>query len=155
MTKIDFYIAAESSSKVANDSAGDHHHIACRIIEKAYRRNLSVYVHTDDHTEAETLDHLLWTFRANSFIPHTLDVGEATAGSIEQADTPEVLISAKGEPRQHTDVLVNLSSESPDFFRRFLRLAEIVSADTQAKALSRERYKYYREQGYPLNVHQL
>lgn len=152
MTKIDFYIAPESDSD--NTAGKDHHQIACRIIEKAYRRNLSVYVHTDNQDDAVAIDQLLWSFRANSFIPHSLD-DDSEALTEGKADIPEVLISANSNPRHHTDVLVNVSTQLPDFFARFLRLAEIVSSDNQARTLSRERYKFYRERGYPLNIHQL
>lgn len=152
MTKIDFYIAGSENPSDANS----HRLIACRIIEKAYRKNLSVYVHTDNERDAVDIDKLLWSFRANSFIPHDMDNSAAeknTDSTVTSA--PAVLISCSGNPRQHGDVLVNLSSQRPEFYGRFLRLAEIVSADDKAKAQSRERYKYFRDRGYPLNVHQL
>ncbi len=162
MTKIDFYIAGED---MANEAAGikSHQHVACRIIEKAYRKNLSVYVHTDSEQEATEVDELLWTFRTNSFVPHSMDNSTVdskqplttSTSATDAVSTPEVLISSSNHPRHHADVLVNLSSKTPEFYSRFLRLAEIVSADEKAKSLSRERYKYYRDRGYPLNVHQL
>ena len=152
MTKIDFYIAGSENASDANS----HRLIACRIIEKAYRKNLSVYVHTDNEQDAADIDELLWSFRANSFIPHEMD-NDAEEKNTDSAATlaPAVLISCSGNPRQHSDVLVNLSNQRPEFYGRFLRLAEIVSADDQSKTKSRERYKYFRDRGYPLNVHQL
>jgi len=160
MTKIDFYIASDNVDR--NTSSGhkpyDHRLIACRIIEKAYRRNLSVYVHTDTKDDATHLDQLLWSFRPNSFVPHRLDIGEDTTTSSEesiQQHAPDILISDQNDPKAHSDVLINLSNDKPSFYGRFLRLAEIVSADENAKKRSRDRYKFYRERGYPLDVHQL
>jgi len=37
-------------------------------------------------------------------------------------------------------------------FARFERLVEIVGTDEDNKALARQRYKFYKERGYPLNT---
>ncbi len=148
MTKIDFYIAPE---KAQESTAASHHVVACRIIEKAVRRDMSVYLHVEDEQEAVTMDDLLWTFRPNAFIPHE----RRDASSIEKADDRIVLIG-HGEPGNcRPDLLVNLSSRLPTFFARYLRLAEIVSSENGAKIKSRERWKHYKERGYPLAVHNL
>ena len=53
------------------------------------------------------------------------------------------------------DVLINLASTPPSFFARFERLAEIVAADEAQVQAGRERWRYYRERGYELRVHDL
>ena len=149
MTQVDFYILNE---------AGELPHLktSCRVIEKAWGKRHSVYVHTADQAMMQQMDDLLWTFRPNSFVPHR---SENTADSETNAEPdsafPDIVIACSGNPGQHHDVLINLTDDTPEFFGRFKRIAEIVPGDEAAKAKSRERYKYYRKRGYPLNVHQL
>jgi DNA polymerase-3 subunit chi len=49
--------------------------------------------------------------------------------------------------------MVNLGPETPAHFSRFDRLVEIVSADETDRAAGRERWKFYRERGYPMHRH--
>jgi len=175
MTKIDFYIAPESKNDAADNialskansssnsptdlsgnlSVNAHWLVACRVVEKAYRKNMHVYVHMANKPDANAFDALLWSYRPNAFVPH----------HIENTDAPEckVIIGCFNEnpssevtkERQPCELLVNLSGQQPEFFSRYLRLAEVVSANAEAKSASRERYKYYQDRGYPLAVHQL
>jgi DNA polymerase-3 subunit chi len=142
MTRIDFYISNNN-----NDDARAR--LACRVAEKAYQTKHSVYVHVDDKEQAEQLDQLLWTFRDRSFVPHCLSgdphCGEA-AVIIGYGDTP-----AAGSP----EVLINISNEVPGFFSRYERVAEIVGGDENYRQKARERFKFYRERGYPLETHEL
>lgn len=144
MTKVDFYIAPVSELSECMK-------IACRLVEKAWRRQHNVYIHTADEQSMHAVDEMLWSFRPNSFIPHRHEQSDTTAPQ----SLPDVVVACSGEPGQHHDILVNLTEETPDFFGRFTRIAEIVSGNEQAKAKSRERYKYYRKRGFPLDVHQL
>ncbi|MGB5324560.1 MAG: DNA polymerase III subunit chi, partial [Pseudomonadales bacterium] len=98
----------------------------------------------------QQFDELLWSFRPNSFVPHRSETAEPEMGAGR-----EVLVACSGHPGDHHDVLVNLTHATPEFFSRFTRIAEIVRGDDSAKQRSRERYKYYRERGYPLQVHEL
>ncbi len=120
--------------------------IACRLIEKAYIRGHTVYVHCDHQKDAETIDELLWTFKEESFIPHNLQ-GEGPK------PPPPVQIGYGAEPKGFNDILLNLSRAIPEFHQRFKRVIEIVSGDEQAKNLSREHYRQYRAQGYELFTH--
>lgn len=156
MTKIDFYIAPEKPLHGdSNIDGGSHDHwlIACRVVEKAYRKNMQVCILTASAKMTEQLDQLLWSYRPNAFVPH------ATTESDEAEHAP-VLIGHMSESvsafeKLKCDMLVNLSGQRPEFFSRFLRLAEIVSADAAAKAESRKHYKFYKDRGYPLAVHNL
>lgn len=150
MTKIDFYI---TDLKTPAEYFG----FACRLTEKAFRQKHSVYLHTDSEVSMQTMDDLLWTFRPNSFLPHA---SEKTA-LVKNADDAvneklnEILVAYSGDPGEHHDVLVNLTEQTPDFFSRFTRVAEVVLGSDEAKEKSRARYKYYRDRGYPLQVHNL
>ena len=94
------------------------------------------------------MDRLLWTFQEQSFLPHGL-LGEAVP------EINPVLIGDAEQAHAEHDVLVNLAMETPTFFSRFERLAECVDNDDVARAASRERYRFYRDRGYPLSLHEI
>ena len=52
-------------------------------------------------------------------------------------------------------VLINLQAEPPPFFSRFERLAEIVGIDEADAAAGRVRFRFYRERGYEMRMHNL
>jgi len=120
--------------------------LACRLLEKAYQQGHRVYVFCSDRKAAEHLDELLWTFKPESFIPHHLQ-GEGPE------PPPPIQIGHTGEPRGFNDILLNLSSTVPPFFKRFKRILEIVPADETAKAVCREHFKVYRQAEIEAKTH--
>jgi len=141
MTQVDFYILSEEASS-------DRFSLACRIADKARKAGHRVVIHTRSAEEARHVDRMLWTQQEQSFIPHGL-LGES------EAEITPVLIGDAEQAEQEHDVLVNLSMDVPTFFSRFQRLAECVDNDEVARTASRERYRFYRDRGYPLNVHNI
>ena len=69
MTEVSYYL-------LPSESPQDRYLFACKLIEKAYRNACFCYVLTDNAEQSRQLDELLWTFRAGSFIPHQLYIGE-------------------------------------------------------------------------------
>jgi DNA polymerase-3 subunit chi len=141
MTQVDFYIL--------DDPAADaRQRFACRLAEKAWQQGNRVYIHTGDPALSSHMDDLLWTFRQGSFVPHGLDEDA-------EADEAGVHIGHGEEPRHHDEVLINLGSEIPLFFSRFRRVAEVVDADEENRRAGRERFRFYRDRGYPLESHSI
>ena len=141
MTRVDFYILAQQAR-------GDRYQYACRLVEKVYGLGRKAYIHAGSDAEARHLDRLLWTFRDQSFVPH---------GRVEEADrelTP-VLLGWQGDPLGEEDVLINLAPEVPGFFSRFDRVVEIMDSDPEVRRAGRERYRFYRDRGYPLENHEI
>ncbi|MGD8546736.1 MAG: DNA polymerase III subunit chi [Thiohalophilus sp.] len=141
MTRVDFYIVEDTNTQARQ-------RLACRLAEKAYALDHTIYIHTDDRQQAEQLDQLLWTFRDGSFIPHCLQDDKV-------ARDAAIIIGHGAEPEDHNRVLINLSQEVPAFFSRFERVAEVIAGDEQARHAGRERFKFYRDRGYELNTHNL
>lgn len=142
MTQVDFYI-------LKPEARDDRFGLACRLAEKAWQNGHRVFIHASNDEEARHLDRLLWVYREQSFVPHGL------LGKADAVMNP-VLIAVPGqEPGEEHDVLVNLAAEVPKFFSRFERVAECVDKDENARQLSRRRFQYYREHGYPLNSHNI
>ena len=141
MTKVDFYLlGADSDSREM---------FACRLTEKAWRLGHRVYLLAPDQTSAKQLDELLWTFSQGSFVPHAVCRQEA------DVDLHPVLIGHNEPPARLSDVLISLAAEVPAWFSRFTRVAEMVGASEDDKTHARERFRFYRERGYPLETHNL
>lgn len=141
MTRIDFY-------SLEPDSPGDRFLLACRLLERIRASDLRALVLCPDREQAQHLDRLLWTYREDSFLPHGL------VGAVDPELTP-ILISADGEPASETQVLLNLSNQIPGCLDRFERLCEAIDQDPVVRAGGRQRFRAYRETGYPLNHHQI
>ncbi|HJN51163.1 MAG: DNA polymerase III subunit chi [Pseudomonadales bacterium] len=137
MTRVDFY-QIESDEPTLD--------FTCRLIETIYRQGLKVYVHAESQQQAQQLDDLLWTFRADRFIPHSLH-GES--------DRAPILIGFDKDPDCHKEVLVNLCGAVPNFFSQFDRVTEVLPKDKVKREATRNNYKFYQERGYPLRYHNI
>jgi DNA polymerase-3 subunit chi len=141
MTRVSFYIL--QSSTVAERQA-----FACRLAEKAYHQEHQVYIHTNDANEATLISETLWSFRAESFVPHETVSSEGNNSS-------PVLIGHDATPPRVMDVLINLADEQPLFFSQFDRVAEIIDNNEAIKQAGRTRYQFYKHRGYELNTHNI
>lgn len=139
MTRVDFYLLS--------DGGGGAVAAACRLCEKAVGAGHRLYVHAPDPAVAEALDGALWSFRQGGFVPH-----ERHDGSMIEDPAPPVLIGGTEPPESHRGILVNLADSVPGWFSSFERVLEVVPEDPAQRAQSRERYRYYKERGYELNM---
>ena len=142
MARIDFYILAQTDERA-------RHLLACKLAEKAWRLDHSVWIHAKDNGDAERLDELLWTFRDGSFVPHGL------AGRNDGTEVSPIMIGCDAQSVETRDLLINLTDEIPSFAEGFPRVAELVTSDENCRQLSRKRYATYRDQGHELNTHNL
>ncbi|MCY1304906.1 DNA polymerase III chi subunit, HolC [compost metagenome] len=55
----------------------------------------------------------------------------------------------------HHQLLINLSDQPPAQFASFERLIEVVGSGAAAREAGRQRYRFYRERGYPLTHHDI
>ncbi len=121
---------------------------ACRLIDKAWQQNRKVLVHAANQAEAEAVDELLWTFRAESFIPHHL-VGEGPT------PPPPVRIGWDTLPTDSRDILINLAADIPTGFDRFQRVIEIVAGTDSEREQARQHWKEYKRLGFAVQAHEL
>ena len=111
---------------------------ACDLVEKLYDNNLSVLVYTSDSTTLSQLNNQLWTWKQESFIPHTI------FDSTNSDDAP-VLLTANSEnlPKVQTLVLYDpLPLEKLLQFDLIFDFAELYHSDK--KIQSRARFKEMR-----------
>lgn len=141
MTKVDFYVVAPNGQQ-------NRYQLACRVAEKALRHGHRVVINAPSDEEARHIDRLLWTFKDQSFVPH------ARLGQGDPRLNP-VLVGDVQDASDEHDVLINLAKEVPGCFARFERLAECVDNEPDVREASRERYRFYRDRGYPLKLHEI
>lgn len=104
-----------------------------------------VLVYAPDSERSERLGRLLWTRPATGFTPHCrLDDKLA-------AETSIILAPGLDNP-PHDGCLLNLSDEIPPSFSRYQQLVEIISVEDGDRLPGRERFRFYRERGYPLEA---
>ena len=144
MSQADFYILKEAEDE-------QRFFVACRLTEKAMAQGLKVYIHTASEQSAQDLDDLLWSFKPESFIPHTI-VG--LEDNMDDEEIP-VLIGYEGNASTKGQLLINLCDQVPDIHENFDRIAEIVPNREEAKAISREHWNTYKTLGFELKHHQM
>jgi DNA polymerase-3 subunit chi len=123
----------------------DRLHAVAAWLGQASSEGRRVLVYAPTGGDREDLDRLLWTHPATGFTPHCM------ADNDLAAETPIVLASGVDHP-MHDECLLNLSNEVPSGFSRFKELIEIVSVDDADRLPGRERFRFYRERGYPLET---
>src|SRR5258706_3040068 len=106
---------------------------------KLHGMRKQVRVLTQDSAMTARFDHLLWSTPPVGFVPHCR-LSDRLA-----PETP-VIIDDAAEHSGAADVLINLQAQLPSFFRRFERLAEIVSAEPDVVAAARTKWQSYKQQ---------
>lgn len=119
----------------------------CRLVEKGYKQGSKpIYIHFDSENEAKEFDSLLWTFRQESFIPHTL------LGHPEQEKTP-VIIGWDTNQIETAEALINVSQGIPRASTSTSKIHEIVGSDENKKNKAREKWKAYKANGSIIKAH--
>ena len=119
----------------------------CKLVEKGFKQKIQpIYIQTSNQQQAEQLDKLLWTFKQDSFIPHTI------VGATDLDSTP-VQIGWNENQFHPAAAIVNLSEEMPISYLESKRIHEIVEEDEVKKNKARERWKNYKSKGCQLNIH--
>lgn len=132
MPQVDFYTTREPSELFTLRAA-------CRITEKAFHAGLKVHIQTPSNSDSEKLDSLLWTFQDRSFVPHYIYHGSDSEHMVTISDNMQL---------NDADILINLSTLTPINIERFQRIAEIINNKDESINAGRERYRFYRENGY-------
>lgn len=137
MTQVFFYYGA--SDRIA---------AACALLGGAYAKKRAMLVYAPEKEVAGSVDRMLWTHPALSFVPH------CRADSPLAADTP-ILITDSLESIPQDERLMNLSREIPPGFSRFQSLIEVVGQDETDRSAARDRVKFYKDRGYEVRYFDL
>lgn len=137
MTRVDFYAGVADPAR-----------LAFALAQKASRNGQRVWVLTRDAAHSAELDRQLWQQPVEGFLPH------CQTDHPLAAQTP-VLIDHRADQPPHEDILLNLGDTVPSCFSRFRRVLELVGADPASIEAGRQRYRFYRDRGYPLSSHDM
>lgn len=140
--RIDFYVLEQAGPEARL-------RFACRLAEKAMKHQHQVHALTADEAVAHDLDELLWTFRAESFVPHAIGTPDAA-----QAVPVTIGCDPAAVPPQ-SELLINLTPSVPACFEGFQRIAEIIDGSQAGRSAGRERFRFYRDNGFDPQTHHI
>lgn len=140
MLRVDFYLLSQATA--------DARWLAmCRLSQKVLQTGQRLFIQTENEADAQSCDEWLWTFKAESFLPHH------RLGDGAFIDAP-ILIGLT-TPAQADGVLLNLSTRQPKGLAQFSRVLEVISNEEVHKQQGRLRWRYYQQQGFILEKHDL
>jgi len=145
MTKVNFYrVQGDLEAVLA---------LSCRLVERAWQQDIDTLIHTDEEQTAALMSDRLWDWSASSFLPHRRESKgperiQILTGPADSADVEETI-------ELHHGLLLNLAAETPSWFARFEVLCEFVHGDETRIASKRDRYRFYKDRGYPLQYHDM
>jgi len=142
LPKVNFYILSSQTEQ-------GRQLFACKLAEKAFRLGYKTYILTNSMQQAQQMDKLLWTFRANSFVPH--EIFQDSLPSI--ANT--VIIGSQQAPAPWQHTLINLSTEYPEDIMQSEQVFELLDNDENQKQAGRRRYRHYQTLGITPNTHKM
>ena len=146
MKQVDFYL-------ISNQVGNAKFKLASRLTNKLQRMQQRTLIVTNNSSETDKLDEVMWSFSDASFLAHDkLNAQSSSSTSAQIGD--QSLVSAE-ILEQDFDVLINLSDQVPVFNHHFTRIAEIVEQNADAKAVARTRYKRYQSEGFELKTHDI
>ena len=113
----------------------------CKIIKKYYNDGHKIIVKSNDQGFIDSIDKLLWTFEQLTFIPHSTNI-------IYDCTTPVLLYKNdyKNDSIIEKDynVILNIDTALDTTDNDHEIIIEIVAHDKDKKAISREKYLYYK-----------
>ncbi len=143
-SRVDFYL-------LKSQTISTSHHFICKLVDKAYKQKHRIYIHVADQSQAKLIYDLLWTFNDISFVPHNI----YSENNNELAEKTPVLIGYANHNIPCNEILLNLTTQVPEFFMQFQRIIEIVPQQNELQQSGRENYKFYRAQGCEMFTHDL
>ena len=114
----------------------------CKIIKKYYNDGYKIVVKSNDQEFIDNINKLLWTFEQLVFIPHSTNIEYDPA-------TPVLLYknNYKNDSIIEKDynVILNIDTVLDVTDNGYEIIIEIVGHDENKKAISREKYLYYKK----------
>ena len=136
MADVVFYVLQSAEKSVA--------HLACRLCHRiSIGAKQPLFVRFSRPEQMMAFDDLLWSFAADSFVPHAIDDVRAA-----------VCLGTLQPPAGFVGCCLNLADDAADAMM-FDRVVEIIGADEAAKQLGRQRFKHYRQLGISPKTHQV
>ena len=107
---------------------------ACEIAEKSYAQGDRIQIIAIDEEQAVRLDDLLWTYRPENFVPHTL-----WKGMDSEPDQPVIITTLK-EPLPGITSLLTMDYCPVNIVKQFAKVIHVVVVDDQERLEASRRY---------------
>lgn len=141
MKRADLYL-------LSTPSISEQLEFCCRLCEKAIDDFKRIHIQTEQSTQNEALDSMLWTFKAESFLPHEV-------GQEKQALTPIIIDTENllADSFLNSNLLILLTSSLPDNAEKFDRMCIVVRNDEADIQQARQLYKQLAQQKIDVRIH--
>lgn len=117
--------------------------LLCSLAEEQFSSGKRVLIKVQDDNQAVSLDRFMWTWDKGSFLPHAFN-----NGSVDCIDEPIVITVREDNPNA-APVLIMGQPCPLDYIRRFELVIDFAEVyDKHLAALSRDRFRQYREHGF-------
>ena len=122
--------------------------LACRLCRRvAIGANTPLFVRFGTADAMTAFDQLLWSFEADSFVPHHLD-----DGSIQASAAPVRL--GLQLPDDFAGCCLNLADDAVNA-HALAHVLEIIGPDEHARLTGRVRFRAYQQQGIAPKTHKI
>jgi DNA polymerase-3 subunit chi len=113
----------------------------CDIAEKIYTMGIKSTIYCRTEQSAQLLDKLLWTWKQESFVPHTLNIPENQQDAISEP----VIISNSMPVKHQTDALILFDPlNEVSHFSSYKIIIDLAETYNPVKAEeSRNRYRFF------------
>src|SRR5690554_7931251 len=106
MGQADFYI-------LQREDDHSRHLMVCRLVEKAWRQGHRVQIRLQTEEEAQELDQWLWSFRPDSFMPHSLQQASEAAFAPVSLGSGGLQASLDAPAMPAPPILIHLAQSVP------------------------------------------
>lgn len=137
MRKVSFYLIEKKPLRPAD--------LACRLCQQIYKKH-RIWIYCANEEQLQQLNSQLWQTDPVQFIPHGIDQLLAPICLSTQAPNPAF------------DVCINFSETAVNLTQlphAALHIIHIIGNNEPAKQIGRNDFRYYRELGYPPEIHKL
>ena len=114
--------------------------LAIGLTEQLIRRNRSALIYFKDQSAID--DFSIALLEKELFMPHL----------IEENAFLNKLSLTQSKLDLMDDTLINFTSKEIQGFSRYLKMYELVGHDDEDKNSARERYRFYKDCGYQVNI---
>jgi len=135
--QIDFYLLSQ-----------DHEifNYSCRLTEKAFSTGFTVFILTKNVDDAKKLDDLLWSFRADSFIPHQMILSANGNNAVYTDQAMPVIIGHTLPAICQCTLLINLADKAVTNQNTFKRICHVVSDNAENIHTAKQAYATYKRE---------
>ena len=116
-----------------------------KLLQKIWQQKRQADVRFASENDAQRYDLTLWSYKPESFIPH----------SIQHDNSAPIQLFGESIPKPCKDVCVNLHPEFFEAYTQYQRTIEVLDQSEHLIQMGRERWKAYLSRGITPTVHKI